>query len=60
MGTSRHTCVAVYAIDRGVTWPFRRRLEATSRRLELHSEASSPEAEEGAVNICRYAYAWFN
>jgi hypothetical protein len=55
METNGHTCVAVYAIDRGVTWPFKRRLEATSRRLELHSVVSSPEAEEGAVNICRYA-----
>lgn len=31
----QHTCVAVYAMERGVTRLFKRRVVATSRRLEL-------------------------
>ena len=52
-----HTCVALYAIERGVTRPFIRRVLATSRRLAVISLAAifSLEAEEGDVNMCRYA-----
>jgi len=48
-----HTCVAAYAIERGVTRPFNRRVVATSRRLEVISVAAmfSFEAEEGDVNM---------
>ena len=42
-------------MDRAVTWPFKRRLDATSRRLAVGSDVLSPEADEGAVKICRYA-----
>jgi len=51
---SGRTWVAVYAIDRAVTWPFKRRVEATSRRLEVGSVARfSSDADEGEVKICR-------
>ena len=52
------TCVAVYAIERGVTWPFMRSVVATSRRLEvllLAAFSGSLKAEEGDVKMCRYA-----
>ena len=47
------TCVAVYAIERGVTHPFMRRVLATSRCLEVISLAAmvSLVADEGDVNI---------
>lgn len=51
----QRTCVATYAIERGVTWPFKRRVVAMSRRLEL--EVTLPEAkfclwaEDGDVKI---------
>jgi hypothetical protein len=45
------TCVAVYAIDLGVTRPFNPRLDATSRRLEVVTDVSSLEADEGAVKM---------
>jgi len=48
-----HTCVAVYTIERGVTCPFKRRVLATSRCLEVISTvaAFSFEADEGEVNM---------
>lgn len=52
------TCVAVYAIDLGVAQPFKRRVVATSRLLEVISLeifSESLEAEDGKVKMCRYA-----
>jgi hypothetical protein len=56
--TRRCTWVAVYAIDRGVTWPFRPSVVATSRRLEVMSDSEmvSFTAEDGDVNIWRNAW----
>ena len=51
---SGRTWVAVYAIDCAVTWPFKRRVEVTSHRLEVGSVARfSSDADEGEVKICR-------
>ena len=48
-----HTCVAVYAIEHGVTCPFKQRVLATSCRLEVISVVAvfSFEADEGEVNM---------
>ena len=47
------TCVAVYAMERGVTCPFSPNILATSRRLLVRSlgRIFSLDAEEGDVNI---------
>jgi len=53
------TCIAVYAIDLGVAWPFKRRVVATSRRLAVISPKAFSEsllAEDGKVKMCRYAW----
>jgi hypothetical protein len=51
------TCVAVYAIARGVTWPFTHNVLATSRRLDVTSEdSSSLQAEDGDAKNRRKAY----
>jgi len=49
---SKHTWVAVYAIDRGVTRLFMRRTLATSHHLEVRWDPSPLVAEEGDVNMC--------
>ncbi len=46
---SKHTWVAVYAIDCDVMWLFMQRTLVTLRHLEVTSPL---EAEEGDVNIC--------
>jgi hypothetical protein len=44
---SKHTWVAVYAIDHGVTWLFMRRTLAMLRHLEVRWDPSPLVAEEG-------------
>ena len=52
------SCVAVYAIARGVTRPLRHNVLATSRRLDVTSETSvSLQAEDGEVKNRRKAYS---
>jgi len=50
------TCVAVYAIEREVTWPFRPSVLATSCHREVTSTTFSLDADEGEVNMWRYAW----
>ena len=51
------SCVAVYMIVRGVTFPSSRNVYATSRRLDVTLDTSfSLQAEDGNVKNCRKAY----
>jgi hypothetical protein len=52
-----HTCVAVYAIEHGVTCPFSPSILATSHRPLVISLRFLFEAKEGDVNMCWYAWS---